>query len=75
MRFDAILAQGLSFHQAQSPLAPAATKGKSQRRGCKPRRTGHNLLLRLANRKQDVLRFLNDLAVPFTNNQANATPA
>ena len=33
----------------------------------KPRRTGHNLLLRLANRKQDVLRFLNDLVVPFTN--------
>jgi transposase len=45
-------------------------KGKSQRCGRKPRRTGHNLLLRLANRKQDVLRFLNDLAVPFTNNQA-----
>ena len=69
-RYDAILAQGLAFHQAQSPLASAATKGKSQRRGRKPRRTGHNLLLRLASRKQDVLRFLNDLAVPFTNNQA-----
>jgi hypothetical protein len=39
--------------------------------GRKPRRTGHNLLLRLANRKQDVLRFLNDLVVPFTNNQAD----
>ena len=63
-RYDAILAQGLAFHQAQSPLVPAATKGKSQRRGRKPRRTGHNLLLRLANRKQDVLRFLSDLAVP-----------
>jgi Transposase IS66 family len=64
-------AKGLAFHQAQSPLAPAAaTKGKSQRRGRKLRRTGHNLLLRLANRKQDVLRFLNDLSVPFTNNQA-----
>src|SRR5208337_423102 len=32
--------------------------------------TGHNLLLRLANRKQDVLRFLTDPNVPFTNNQA-----
>ena len=69
-RYDAILAEGLAFHQAQSPLAPAAPKGNPQRRGRKPRRTGHNLLLRLANRKQDVLRFLNDLAVPFTNNQA-----
>jgi len=36
----------------------------------KPRRTGHNLLLRLASRKQDVLRFLTDPNVPFTNNQA-----
>ena len=26
--------------------------------------------MRLATRKQDALRFLNDLAVPFTNNQA-----
>jgi transposase len=68
-RYDAILAEGLAFHEAQSPLAPAASKGKSQRRGRKPRRTGHNLLLRLANRKQDVLRFLNNPAVPFTNNQ------
>jgi hypothetical protein len=32
--------------------------------------TGHNLLLRLFHYKQDVLRFLNDPAVPFTNNDA-----
>jgi len=31
---------------------------------------GHNLLLRLSTRKQDVLRFLSDPAVPFTNNLA-----
>ena len=55
-RYDAIVAEGLAFHQAQSPLAPAASKGEPKRRGRKPRRTGHNLLLRLANRKQDVLR-------------------
>ena len=69
-RYDAIMIEGLAFHEAQSPLASAAPKGVPQRRGRKPRRTGHNLLLRLASRKQDVLRFLNDLAVPFTNNQA-----
>jgi transposase len=35
-----------------------------------PRRTGHNLLRRLETRKEDVLRFLTDPAVPFTNNEA-----
>ena len=69
-RYDAIIAEGLAFHEAQSPLAPATRKGNPKPRGRKPRRTGHNLLLRLAARKQDVLRFLNDLDVPFTNNEA-----
>ena len=40
------------------------------RRGRPPRRVGHNLLLRLSTRKSDVLRFLSDPAVPFTNNLA-----
>ena len=39
-------------------------------RGRPPRRTGHNLLLRLRDCKADVLRFTEDFAVPFTNNQA-----
>jgi len=65
--YDAVLAEGLVFHEAQPPLA---MKGGSKRRGRTPRRTGHNLLLRLATRKEDTLRFLHDPAVPFTNNQA-----
>jgi len=68
--YDAILAEGLGFHAAQVPLARAAMNGAGKRRGRAPRRTGHNLLLRLATRKQDTLRFLYDPAVPFTNNQA-----
>ena len=52
------------------PLAPAAMKGGGKWRGRAPRRTGHNLILRLATRKQDTLRFLHDPTVPFTNNQA-----
>ena len=52
------------------PLARAAMKGGGKWRGRAPRRTGHNLLLRLATRKQDTLRFLHDPTVPFTNNQA-----
>jgi transposase len=69
-RYDAILAEGLLFHEAQAPLARAAMTGGGKRRGRAPRRTGHNLLLRLATRKEDTLRFLHDATVPFTNNQA-----
>src|SRR5258708_38277303 len=47
-----------------------APRGGGKPRGRAPRRTGHNLLLRLATRKQDTLRFLHDATVPFTNNQA-----
>ena len=62
--YDAILAEGLGFHEAQPALA------KARRRGRIPRRVGHNLLLRLSTRKPDVLRFLTDPRVPFTNNLA-----
>ena len=63
-RYDAIVAAGMVFHEAQPAL------GKAGKRGRAPRRVGHNLLLRLLNRKQDVLRFLTDPSVPFTNNLA-----
>lgn len=63
-RYDAIVTQGMTFHEAQPKLA---TK---RRRGRPPRRVGHNLLLRFSARKDDVLRFLTDPRVPFTNNLA-----
>jgi transposase len=66
--YDTILADGLAFHEAQPALVRAGCKGK--RRGRPPRRVGHNLLLRLSTRKQDVLRFLTDPQVPFSNNLA-----
>jgi transposase len=66
-RYDAIVAEGLAFHEAQPPLA---TKGGGKRRGRAPRRTGHNLLSRFSTRRDDTLRFLHDPAVPFTNNEA-----
>ena len=69
-RYDAVVAQGLAFHEAQNPVARAPKKSGGERRGRKPRRTGHNLLLRLQTRKEDTLRFLHDPAVPFTNNEA-----
>jgi len=63
-RYDAIVAEGLAFPENQSALT------KTGKRGRPPRRVGHNLLLRLSTRRQDVLRFLTDLRVPFTNNRA-----
>jgi transposase len=62
--YDMIVVEGLRFHQAQPELA------KAGRRGRQPRRVGHNFLLRLSARKSDVLRFLTDPRVPFTNNLA-----
>ena len=64
--YDATLAEGFAFHEAQPALISTARK----RKGRVPRRTGHNLLRRLHGRKQDVLRFLSDPTVPFTNNLA-----
>jgi transposase len=64
--YDAVLTDGLAFHEAQPALISTARK----RQGRVPRRTGHNLLLRLRVRKVDVLRFLSDPTVPFTNNLA-----
>jgi transposase len=64
--YDAILTEGFAFHCAQPALISTARK----RLGRKPRRVGHNLLLRLDTRRTDVLRFLSDPTVPFTNNLA-----
>ena len=64
--YDAVLMEGFAFHEAQPALISTARK----RRGRVPRRTGHNLLRRLHGRKLDVLRFLSDPTVPFTNNLA-----
>jgi transposase len=62
--YDTVLVEGMTFHESQPPLA------KTGRRGRQPRRVGHNLLLRLSTRKQDVLRFLTDPSVPSINNLA-----
>jgi transposase len=63
-RYDAIVADGLTFHERQPALPKARPRGRP------PRRVGHNLLLRLSTRRADVLRFLTDPTVPFTNNLA-----
>jgi transposase len=63
--YDAVIAQGFVFHEQQPAL-----QRKNGARGKTPLRIGHNLLIRLRDYKDDVLRFLHDFNVPFTNNQA-----
>ena len=65
-RYDRIITAALDFHEELPPLVPP----KPGRRGRKKRRTGHNLALRLRDRKEGTLRFLTDPDVPFTNNEA-----
>ena len=57
--------EGLAFHRAL-PKAPRSP----QSRGRVKHRPGFNLLTRLKTFKADVLRFLVDFDVPFTNNLA-----
>ena len=65
-RYRRIIADGLAFHQAQPPLDPPGKR----KRGRPKRRPGHNLVIRLRDHEEAVLRFLNDPTVPFTNNIA-----
>ena len=62
--YDRLVERGLKFHASLPSFGFASGRGKIRRR------PGHNLLLRLRDYKQDVLRFLEDPLVPFTNNLA-----
>ena len=59
--YDRIVNTGLLLHEKLGIL-------KKPTRGRIKRRPGHNFLLRLQRRADDVLRFLTNLDVPFTNN-------
>ena len=59
-RYNEIAREGLAFHEEKPALE---AKGRK-------RRPGHNLLIRLRDFKDCVLRFAHDPVVPFTNNQA-----
>jgi transposase len=62
--YNSIIERGLNFHNLKPPLSRKNNRGRVKRR------IGHNLLLRLKNYAADVLRFLLESNVPFTNNQA-----
>ena len=65
-RYWELLKLGLSYHR-KLPRPPRHVSNK----GRDKRRPGHNRLIRLHKFKDDVLRFLVDFAVPFTNNLAS----
>ena len=62
--YHTILTQGLDYHEALPAFSDKPKRGRMKHR------PGHNLLFRLRDYCGDVLRFLTDPDVPFTNNQA-----
>lgn len=65
-RYDEIITSGIAYHAS---LGEFDSKKRENRRK-KRQRPGKNLLDRLLDRKEDVLRFTADFRVPFTNNLA-----
>ena len=61
--YDDIVQNGLDFHNALPPLP------RTGKRGRKKNRKGYNLIVRVRDFKDCVLRCLKDPDVPFTNNQ------
>ena len=61
-RYEALLAEGARFHPRRS-----APPGRRQRVKQSP---AYNLITRLHEHRDEVLRFITDLRVPFDNNQA-----
>lgn len=60
--YQQILAEGLVYHASLPPL-PTGKRGKRKQRD------GKNLLDRLIEKRDCVLRFIHDFSIPFTNNQ------
>jgi transposase len=60
--YGKIILKGMEHHLSLPPLA-------SKKKGRRKQRAGKNLLDRLADSFECVLRFLHDFSIPFTNNQ------
>ncbi len=70
-RFDACCEQAITFHENEPPLVRPTGHRK---RGRPKRRTGHDPALRLQAHRTAVPLFLEDLNVPFSNNEAERGP-
>ena len=64
--YQRIIAAGLAANPAALEPPPGSRKRRGRKKQSKPR----NLLLRLSERSESVLAFMNDFLVPFDNNQA-----
>jgi len=60
--YQQILTEGFAYHASLPPL-PTGKRGRQKQRD------GKNLLDRLNEKRDCVLRFIHDFSVPFTNNQ------
>jgi transposase len=71
-QYFSVLRDGFAAHLAQNPVAqaPPASNTLPKKRGRPKQDDSKNLLDALLNRAEQVLTFLDDLLVPFTNNQA-----
>jgi transposase len=67
-RYDEIVAEG--YLANPPPAVPRKSEQSKRKPGKAKQSPARNLLDRLSQRKQAVLRFLHDFAVPFDNNQA-----
>ena len=63
--YSQILEEGFAHHSFLPPLPVPEEK----KRGRQKQREGKNLLNRLKDKRDCVLRFIHDFSVPFTNNQ------
>lgn len=70
-RYDAIVIEAIAFHEDLPVFAhPSLRKDGTPSKRPVARRIGHNLAIRMRDRKAEVLRFIHDLSIPFTNNLA-----
>ena len=70
-RYAAIVAEAIAFHEHLPPFGkPRLRKDGTPSKRPVARRIGHNLAIRMRDRKAEVLRFVRDLSVPFTNTLA-----
>jgi len=60
-RYNCIVKKGLRYHKTLIPL-------KKKRRGRRKQRPGKNFLDRLMKRQTEILMFMHNFAIPFTNN-------